>query len=152
MIGVDAEVSAMNQEEYLEKRVQDQVDWFSRKSQRNQRSFKALQLVAILASATIPFLSGYITEAATTLKLIVGLLGLAVAAITAVLGLYKFQENWLSYRMASEALKQEKFLFLTGSEPYGGEESFKLLVERVEGLLAQENAAWNRYMRKQGGK
>jgi len=116
---------------------------------QNQKWFKRLQVASILAPATIPFLSGYITETTVLLKACVGLLGLTVAAITAVLGIYRFQENWLEFRTTCESLKHEKYLFLTKSEPYDESEPFQLLVERVEGLISKENTAWNRYMKKE---
>ena len=72
-----------------------------------------------------------------------------LAAITAILGLYKFQENWLEFRTTCESLKHEKYLFLTKSEPYDQEESFRLLVDRVESLISKENTAWNRCMKKE---
>lgn len=138
----------MNQEEYLKKRLEDQIDWYDHKSGQNQKWFKRLQIASILASATIPFLSGFITETTVILKVPVGVLGIAVAAITAILGIYKFQENWLEFRTTCESLKHEKYLFLTNSEPYDIESPFKLLVERVESLISKENTAWNRYMKK----
>jgi len=138
----------MNQEEYLKDRLQDQIDWYDRTSMKNQKWFKRLQVSAVIASATIPFISGYITDSSIWLKLIVGSLGLSVAAITAILGLYKFQENWLEFRTTCESLKHEKYLFLTKSEPYDQEEPFKLLVQRVESLISKENTAWSRYMKK----
>lgn len=138
----------MNQDEYLKDRLEDQVDWYDRKSMQNQKWFKRLQVAAIIAAASIPLLSGYITETTPFLKLSVGFLGLTVAAITAVLGLYKFQENWLEFRTTCESLKHEKYLFLTKSEPYDQGDPFKLLVERVESLISKENSSWNRYMKK----
>jgi hypothetical protein len=137
----------MNQEEYIKDRLDDQIRWYDGKSMQNQKWFKRLQVASIFVSATIPFLSGYITETTIMLKISVGLLGLAVATITAVLGLYKFQENWLEFRTTCESLEHEKYLFLTKSEPYDQTEPFKLLVQRVENLLSKENTAWNRYMK-----
>jgi len=137
----------MNQEEYLQERIDDQINWYDRKSLQNQKWFKRLQVVSIIAATTIPFISGYITEATLGLKLAVGVLGLIVAAITAILGLYKFQENWLEFRTVCESLKHEKYLFLTKSEPYDSEDSFKFLVERIEGLISKENTKWRRYMK-----
>ena len=139
----------MNQEAYLKERLQDQIDWYDSKSMKNQKWFKRLQVAAIFASATIPFLSGYITETTLLLKVSVGLLGLVVTAITAVLGLYKFQENWFEFRTTCESLKHEKYMFLTKSEPYDQGDPFRLLVERVESLISKENTAWNRYMKKE---
>ena len=139
----------MNQDEYLKDRLEDQIGYYDRSSMKNQKWFKLLQVASIIASATIPFLTGYITDTSIGLKVSVGLLGLTVAAITAVLGLYKFQENWFEYRTTCESLKHEKFLFLTNSDPYDQEDPFKLLVERVESLISKENSAWNRYMKKE---
>lgn len=139
----------MNQEEYLKDRLQHQIDWYDNSSMKNQKWFKRLQVVAILASATIPFLSGYITDTSIWLKLSVGFLGLSVATITAILGLYKFQENWFEFRTTCESLKHEKYLFLTKSEPYDQEEPFKLLVNRVESLISKENTAWSKCMKKE---
>jgi len=146
---VDNEMKEMNQEAYLKERLQDQIDWYDRKGMKNQKWFKRLQVAAILASVTIPFLSGYITETTLLLKVSVGLLGLIVAAITAVLGLYKFQENWFEFRTTCESLNHEKYMFLTQSEPYDQDNPFRLLVERVESLISKENTAWNRYMKKE---
>jgi len=137
----------MNQEEYLQERIDDQINWYDRKSLQSQKWFKRLQIVSIIAATTIPFISGYLTETTIWLKLAVGVLGLIVAAITAILGLYKFQENWLEYRTVCESLKHEKYLFLTKSEPYDSEDSFKILVERVEGLISKENTKWRGYMK-----
>lgn len=146
---VNSEMKEMNQEAYLKERLQDQIDWYDRKSMKNQKWFKRLQVAAILASVTIPFLSGYITETTLLLKVSVGLLGLIVAAVTSVLGLYKFQENWFEFRTTCESLKHEKYMFLTKSEPYNQGDPFRLLVERVESLISKENTTWNWYMKKE---
>jgi len=87
-------------------------------------------------------------ETTLYLKIIVGLLGLVIAAITAVLGLYQFQENWLEYRTTCETLRHEKYLFLAKASPYNKEEPFLLLVERIEGLISKENTNWQSYMKK----
>jgi hypothetical protein len=138
----------MNEEDYLKDRLDDQIGWYDRKSTQNQSWFKRLQVISIIAAASIPFLSGYITETSIALKIATGLLGLLVAAITAVLGLYKFQENWLEYRTTCESLKHEKYLFLTDTDPYHVEQPFQLLVQRVENLISKENTNWSQYMSK----
>jgi len=135
-------IADMDEKKYFTDRLENQIDWYDMQSQRNQSLFKCLQLISILAAAAIPFLSGFITEASVYLKVITGMLGLLIAAITAVLGLYNFQKNWLQYRSTCESLKHEKFLFLTKAEPYDNEMAFKLLVQRVEGILLGENIKW----------
>ena len=68
--------------------------------------------------------------------------------ISAILGLYKFQDNWTSYRTTCESLRHEKFLFLTKTNPYDDNNAFNLLVQRVEMLISQENSSWADIMKK----
>ena len=80
----------MEQDEYLKQRVDDQIKWYDRKSGSNRRWYKRLRLLEICAVASIPFLAGYISDAAPIYKLVVGLLGVVIAIITAVVSLYQF--------------------------------------------------------------
>jgi hypothetical protein len=138
----------ISQDDYFKKRLDNQIDWYDKKSTQSQRWFKRLQVIVIVSSATIPFLSGYMDSETLYLKIAIGLLGLIIAAITAVLGLYQFQENWLEYRTTCETLRHEKYLFLAKAASYNEEEPFLLLVERVEGLISKENTNWQSYMKK----
>jgi len=139
----------MDQEEYLKNRVDDQIAWYDRKSASNQRWFQLLRMVEIVAAATIPLLAGFV-EPFSDLKIVIGILGLVVAVIAGVLALYQFQENWTAYRATCESLKQEKYLFLTKTEPYNGNDAFPLFVDRVEGLMAKERVAWTKNIRAAG--
>jgi hypothetical protein len=141
----------MNAEEYIEKRVQDQIDWYNRKGLSNQKTFKWLRLVEIVAAALIPFLSGIlINQPALVLigTVIIGVLGMTVTVIAGMLSLGRYQEHWIEYRTTCESLKKESFLFQTKVEPYNGEDAFRLFVQRVETLVAKENTNWAQYMMK----
>jgi len=138
----------MDQDTYLKNRLDDQIKWYDQKSMWNQKLFKRLQIFQISAAAAIPFLSGYMTSEATFIKFWVGLLGVLIAVSGSLLGLYKFQENWMAYRTTCEALRQEKLLFLTKTDPYNSENPFELLVKRVESRLSGENTNWAQYMKK----
>ena len=67
----------MTTNNYLTDRVDDQIDWYDKKSSWNQRMFKQLQILQIVAAASIPFLTGFITsestEMVTTLPVLYGL-------------------------------------------------------------------------------
>lgn len=127
--------------EYLQQRLEDQIDWYSNKSSLCQCRYKVIRIVEIVASAIIPLLSG-MGEKVPYGPWIIGLLGVTIAIATAVSSLFKYHENWIQYRSTSEALKHEKFLFLAGAAPYDGENSFHVLVQRVEGLISNENTTW----------
>ncbi len=132
----------MSPQEYLQQRLDDQIEWYDRKSVWNQRWYKRLQLLVLVAAATIPFLSGYLDENIPWVPYVIGMLGLVIAAVSAILGLYSFQENWIKYRTTCESLKKEKYRYLTNVSPYAGDDAFTLLVERVEGLISKENTDW----------
>jgi len=137
----------MNEEEYLKNRLDDQIDWYDRKSSQNQKSFKRLQFILIIAAASIPFISGYVDDL-YYLQYLLGGIGVVIAAITGMLSLYKFQENWTAYRTTCESLRHEKYLYLTKTDPYRGKNAFNLLVQRVEMLISKENSSWGEIMKK----
>ena len=146
MAAVEREKSGEEQA-YLRDRLQDQIKWYSAKSSWNQKWFKLLRLVEIVCAVSIPFFVAY-SEAVVEFKLVSGVLGVMVALISGVLVLYKFQDNWISYRTTCESLKREQQFYLAGCEPYDAADRFCVLVKRVESLLAKENTAWEGYTRK----
>ena len=137
----------MNEEEYLKNRLDDQIDWYDRKSTKNQKIYKILQLILIVSAASIPFISGYVKDC-PDLSYVLGGIGVLIAAITGILSLYKFQETWTAYRTTCESLQHEKYLYLTKSNPYIGKNAFNLLVQRVEMLISKENSSWAEIMQK----
>lgn len=139
----------MDANEYITERLNDQIGWYDRKSTSNQKWYKRLRMAQLLAAALIPFLTGYLTPELATTRLAVGLLGVGIAGITGMLDLYRFQQHWIEYRTTCEALKKEKYLFATDSEPYTGDPvtKFRLLVQRAETLISKENTHWAQYVR-----
>lgn len=140
----------MQQDEYIEQRVQDQIDWHDRKSQWNQRWFKRIQVVVIAAGALVPFMTGLWSEPSLYQQLVVGGLGVIVVVASGILTLHRFQELWVDYRMTAESLRSEQLLFETGVSPYDGDDAFPVLVGRVEALLNRQNVQWQE-RQQQGG-
>jgi hypothetical protein len=139
----------INQGDYLKNRLDDQISWYSKKSASNQKMYKRLQMITIITAASIPFLSGY-TEFHELVKIVIGLIGVIIASITAILSLNKYQENWLNYRTTAESLKHQKYLYITGTDPYHEENAFNVLVQQVETLISKENSNWSQQMKKPG--
>ena len=138
---------AIGETEYLEQRLDDQINWYDKKSSANQAAYKRLRLIEIIAAAAIPLLAGY-SQKSAFVGLTIGVIGLIVAVLAGIVSLYRFQENWNEYRAAAESLKQEKYLFLTKTEPYDADKPFDLLVRRVESQISKENSNWSQYMKK----
>ena len=132
----------MDQEKYLQERLDDQIDWYDKKSQWNHRVFLRLRIAEIVAAALIPFLTGYIGKPDSILKIVVGLLGVTVGVIAGVVSICKLHEHWIEYRTTCETLRHHKYLFMTQSSPYDDENAFNILVENVESNVSKENSNW----------
>ena len=136
----------MTEQEYLEQRLDSQAQWYDRRAATNQHCYRALRVLEVILASSIPLFSS-LAPGSPPIGILVSVIGVSIAIISGLLGLYKFQENWIEYRATAEALKHEKFMFLTHSGPYNVEPGLPILVERVEGIIAKEGTAWSGSMR-----
>ncbi len=132
----------MDENTYITERVDDQLNWLGDKAAYNQKRYKALRIISLVASILIPLLSGYNEQLGLPISIIVGTLGALVAICQGLLGLNKYHENWTEYRMTAEALKREKLFYETKAASYTSPNSFPIFVENVEKLLSGENQKW----------
>lgn len=136
----------MSQADVVLERLEDQISWYDKKSGYNQRLFKGMKTATIVISVSIPLLAAYSSFRpipGTLIALISGALGALIALLEAIQQLNQYHHNWITYRSTAEALKHEKYLFLSNAGPYGSAANPKtLLAERVESLVSQEHAKW----------
>ena len=141
----------MNEEEYLKQRVDEQIEWYDKKSQSAQKWHKRLRAIEITCAAVIPFLAG-LGDKVTNGPIIIGLLGVVIAVCAGLSHIHKYQENWITYRTTCESLKHEKYLFITDSKSYVDYDAYSTFVERVESLISKENSQWSRVTHDKKGK
>ena len=72
------EIEPGNINSYIKNRLDDQIDWYDRKSQQAQKRYKRLQLAELVIAAAIPLFSGY-TVGCPAMALIIGVLGAFIA-------------------------------------------------------------------------
>ena len=126
--------------DYLERRLRPQRDFHNDKAVWNKRRFYFAEVATLLAGAAIPIVN--ILPLGST-RLLSVLLGGVVVVAAGIGKLFKFQENWLQYRTVVEALEREEEHYKIGAGEYANADEAarnKLLVERVEGLLASTTA------------
>ena len=129
-------------------RLEDQIDWYDRKSRAAQRTFKRIKVAEILAAAIIPFLAG-ITFSQD--KLVIAGLGVMITILEGFLHLNQYQQLWGTYRSTCESLKHEKYVYLAKAAPYASaSDPHAMLAERVESLVSQEHAQWNSFQQQAG--
>lgn len=137
----------MDEKEYLDSRINDQIQFYEEKSKVNKNCYYFSKLIEISFGAAIPVISGYFIDKCWA-GLTVAILGVLIAISASINGIFKFQEKWIYYRVTIEQLKREKDLFLTRSGIYiekNKPSSFNMFVENCEDILSTENNAWKKY-------
>ena len=117
-------------------RLEDQINWYDRKSNYSQQVYKWLKIIEIVAAALVPLSAGLHMPAALT-----GSLGVLIAVLEGLLQLNQYHHNWIAYRSTCETLKHEKYLYLANAGPYStATAAHVLLAERIESLVSQERS------------
>ncbi len=104
-------------------RLEDQLSWYDRKSAANQRAFKRLKVLQLVAAALVPVVASVDAPVWVT-----GGLGALVVVVEGIQQLGQFQQNWMNYRSTCEALKHEKYLYLAAAGPYATPDRHRVLV------------------------
>jgi uncharacterized protein DUF4231 len=123
-----------------EERLDDQINWYDKRSQEAQRRFKVMKGLVLVTAAAIPVVAAF--EAPVY---VAGVLGAVVVVLEGLLHAYQYHTNWLTYRSAAEALKREKYLYRARADAYAPSRSrdpLRLLARRIEGLISQEHGRW----------
>jgi hypothetical protein len=132
---------SMSPQQYMKERVDDQLEWYSKKSTFNKNWHFRLQLITLIAAALVPIIS--LSSPEWIVRVLAALMGSIAALAAGVVTLYKFGDLWTNYRSTAEQLKYEKFLFVTGSAPYTSQDCFPQFVNNVESIILQENRGWH---------
>jgi hypothetical protein len=107
----------MDADEYLVKRLENQITWYDGKSTSAKRRFHALRALEIIAATLIPAFAGLAKSQIAYALPAVSISGVIVAICTGLTSLFQYQEHWIKYRTTAESLKKEKYLFLTKVQP-----------------------------------
>lgn len=132
--------SWVEKDEYLESRLENQINWYDAKSKYHQKRYKLLKYIEVFLGFIIPILTTWrIPFFATLSAICAGGMLLCESFIS----ISKHRDNWIDYRRTTELLKHEKYMFLTSTGVYKNEnDSFALLVERCETIISSENVNW----------
>jgi Protein of unknown function (DUF4231) len=118
-------------------RLEDQLRWYDWKAMANQRRYRQIKVLQLLAAASVP-----VAAALSAAHWVIAALGGVILVLEGLQQLGQYHETWMNYRGTCERLKREKFLFLAGAGPYGRNKGERLLAMNVERLISQEHAHW----------
>ena len=130
---------------YVDERLEDQQKWHSDKAMWNKKRFYIVEIITLLAGATIPVINVLAVVPDPWLRVVSAVLASVIVVANGIGKLYKFQENWLTFRGLAEVLKREREFYLNEIGEYavrGDRARNKILVERVENLLTGTTSAF----------
>jgi len=139
--------------EYLQRRLEPQERWHDERAKLNKRLFYTAEVATLLAGAAIPVVNLWVVKDAYLAGVLSAILGGIVVLAAAIGKLFKFHENWLHYRALVEALAREKELYSVGGGDYAAVDEAgrnRLLVERVENLIANKTAQFIETQKRDG--
>lgn len=130
----------MNEQDYLAQRLDDQINWYDKKSQAHQKWYKFYKIVEVIAGAITPITAAINISKFKVVSVICSSL---ILACESLISLSNHQSYWTQYRTTAETLRHEKYMYQTKTGVYKNEEdSFALLVERCETIISSENINW----------
>jgi hypothetical protein len=118
-------------------RLEDQLRWYDRKSVAAHQAYKRVKLGQIIVGAAVIVVAALQVSAAVTATL-----ATFVVLAEGAQQLWQWQTNWVLYRMTAEALKHERYLYISSAGPYSEGDRHRVLAERLEGLISQHHAKW----------
>jgi hypothetical protein len=129
----------MNVQLYIEKRIDEQIVWFSKESVINKRAYFFFKVILTASAAIIPSLTSYVDT--DGIKVLIGLFSIITAFLANINSIFSFKDKWLVYRSAAEFLRSEKHLFEATVGKYNDVNTKDtVLVETVESFFHKINA------------
>jgi hypothetical protein len=135
-------------EQFIKERIDDQLNWYNEKSSYNQKKYRFYKRWEFIIGASVPVLVTFIGMSfipawfSNFLQIIAALSGIVAVIITKTLELNDYYNYWINYRVTCEALRNEKYKYLSHSEPYDEEDAFPRLVANIDAIMSRETQRW----------
>lgn len=114
-------------------------EWYSKAAIRSRRSYKIFESLLIVIAAAIPVAAVVRPGEAV----IPAILGSAVVVLSSIRTVFHWQENYLRFSRAREAVEAERRLYLTGSAPYDDTMTKEqILVGSITRIEQEEMGTW----------
>lgn len=137
MVGPGAQ---RNDEEYAQRLVDDSYRWYKAAATRARRAYKIIETLLLLVSASIP-VSAVVSNSAVP----PAILGSVTVVLAGARAIFHWQENYLRFSEAREAVEAERRLYHTWSIPYDNAQTRDAtLVKAVTRIEQSEMQGWLR--------
>lgn len=141
----------LGEEEYIKTRLIWKIKLYFKKSKLYKNAYRFLLLLSLIAGALIPIVTNWSLLKDYELNtqfgvyeysdLIVTILSILLIVVVSLELTFNFREKFKNFKKAEDELTSELYLYQTSAEPYmlaDLDEKFRLLVNRVESIIAKE--------------
>ena len=139
-------------DDFVKNRYCKEIEWYDKKSISYKKYYVVFQALLLVFSSLTPVLiaidfgiTGY-----SYLKWVAVITAVIVAITSSSLRIFKFHDNWTTYRSICETLKKEINFYNAGIDEYANcNNKESLFVSRVENLISKEHSLWKTYFKKE---
>lgn len=125
---------------YAQRLADDSYRWYKAAATRARRAYKIIETLLLLVSASIP-VSAVVSNSVVP----PAILGSVTVVLAGARAIFHWQENYLRFSEAREAVEAERRLYHTWSIPYDSAETRDiLLVQAVTRIEQSEMQGWLR--------
>ena len=129
--------------------VSNYIDYYNSRAFRCKMLFYGTNFAKIVGLAGITFVK-VIEKDGSNFSTVAAVITTLCLVLEGAMALFRWQEKWILYRNAQNALMKEKRQFAVREGIYSNtEDYFSLFVMTVEGIIDDEARKWNSYMREQ---
>lgn len=126
-------------EQYRERRLKPQIDYYNKKSIQNQKRFYLFSVIDLTLTALVPVAS------LSSHNIITAALGAGATIASGILLLYKHKDLWTKYRIVCETLKSHEIQFDNRAGVYSScseDDAAKLFIQNCEKIMSDEHTDW----------
>lgn len=128
---------------YRDGKYAKQLSFYDDRAKSNQLGHRICSIWILVVSVSITSLISFNEALCGWGNILAEILAPTIAIAVGLNSLLHFQENWLRYRAAWDALEQELAFCEAGVGGYAEENKrYQLFVERVQAIIAQEGSSW----------
>lgn len=117
----------------------DSYDWYRSHAIRSRRAYRVSESLVLIISASIP-VSAVIAPHNNVAPSVFGVIVVVLAGLRVI---FHWQDNYLRFSGAREAVENERRLYLTHNEPYQDEATRdRILVVAISRIEQEEMGGW----------
>ncbi|MBV7248749.1 DUF4231 domain-containing protein [Streptomyces sp. MW-W600-10] len=117
----------------------ESYEWYKSRAIRSRRIFKASETAILLISSSIPLSVVFFSRNTT----IPAILGVAVVVLSGLRSIFHWQDNYLRFSAAREAVESERRRYRTEADPYDDPATReKVLAAEVTRIEQGEMTSW----------